>query len=96
MHFELLQPPYTKYPLADYGFPEIGRETRCEVFLPHPDVAKRHASCRTRESYWLLCTYLNDGYRTLLNGETPVVPFPIIDGDVLTVGSVDLKFVSEG
>jgi hypothetical protein len=95
MHFELLEPPYTTYPLASYGFPKIGRETTCEVFLPRPDVAKVHARLRTREGYWLLCTHVNEGYRTLLNGKAPSVPFPVIDGDLLTIGDVVLRFVSE-
>jgi pSer/pThr/pTyr-binding forkhead associated (FHA) protein len=96
MYFELVDPPYTKFPFpGPGGLGIIGRAVDCDVVLPRPDVAKQHAYFVRRERHWLLCYAINRQHRTLLNGQPVRPPFQVLDGYVLTVGDVELKFVSE-
>lgn len=96
MYFVLVGPPYTRFPVPGRGGRTlIGRAVTCEIFLPQPGVAKHHAVLHQREGYWHMCESLDRSARTLLNGAVPNVPFQIIDGDLLTIGEVVLKFVSE-
>ena len=78
------------YKLAD--FTEIGRDPRCGVFIPEPEVSRIHAEIR-REGGSFLITPHNG--LTLLNGERITAPRPLAEGDELSVGRTTLRFSAE-
>ena len=71
----------------------IGRDPSCSVFVDDPDVSRRHAVIRIDS----VCTSalikdLDSTNGTLL-GRSPIkTPTPLANGDVIYVGSVELKF----
>ena len=71
----------------------IGRDPSCSVYVDDPDVSRRHALIRidsVRKSALLEDLESTNG--TLL-GRSPVkTPTPLANGDVIEVGSVELKF----
>lgn len=80
------------FPLAE-GDTIIGRDPRCEVWLEHSGVSRRHAQIRIRPgSDRPLITDLGSTNGTFVRGERVDTPTPLADGDVIKVGSVSVKF----
>ena len=78
------------YKLAD--FTEIGRDPRCGVFIPEPEVSRIHAEIRRDQGSFLITPH--NGL-TLLNGERISAPRALTEGDELSVGRTTLRFSAE-
>src|SRR5687767_4605944 len=78
------------YRLAE--FTEIGRDPRCGVFIPEPEVSRIHAEIRRDKGSFLVTPH--NGL-TLLNGERITTPRPLGEGDELSVGRTTLRFSAE-
>ena len=78
------------YKLAD--FTEIGRDPRCGVFIPEPEVSRIHAEIRRDQGAFLITPH--NGL-TLLNGERITGPRALTEGDELSVGRTTLRFSAE-
>jgi DNA-binding winged helix-turn-helix (wHTH) protein len=71
----------------------IGRDPRCEVWLDHSGVSRRHAQIRIgKGSDRPMLTDLGSTNGTSVRGEKVEGPTPLSDGDVIKVGSVSVKF----
>jgi len=73
----------------------LGRDPSCSVYIDDPDVSRRHALVRidsARKSAMLEDLESTNG--TLLGGSAVKAPTPLANGDVIHVGSVELKFRS--
>jgi DNA-binding winged helix-turn-helix (wHTH) protein len=73
----------------------LGRDPSCSVYIDDPDVSRRHALIRidsARKSAMLEDLESTNG--TLLGGSAVKAPTPLANGDVIHVGSVELKFRS--
>jgi DNA-binding winged helix-turn-helix (wHTH) protein len=71
----------------------IGRDPRCQVWLDHAGVSRRHAQIRIGPgSDRPLLTDLGSMNGTYVRGERVEEPTPLSDGDVIKVGSVSVKF----
>ena len=71
----------------------IGRDPRCQVWLDHSGVSRRHAQIRIGPgSDRPLITDLGSTNGTFVRGERVEEPTPLADGDVIKVGSVSVKF----
>lgn len=70
----------------------VGRDPQCDVFLETPGVSRRHASLRLdSRTRTVVLQDLGSTNGTLLQG-TPVTQATTLnDGDLVTVGSVDLR-----
>jgi DNA-binding winged helix-turn-helix (wHTH) protein len=80
------------FALAD-GDTIIGRDPRCQVWLDHSGVSRRHAKIRIgEESDRPMLIDLGSTNGTFVRGERVEVPTPLADGDVIKVGSVSVKF----
>jgi pSer/pThr/pTyr-binding forkhead associated (FHA) protein/DNA-binding CsgD family transcriptional regulator len=68
----------------------IGRATECHLHFPVPDVSRRHAILAITEGVWWL---MDMGSRsgTWLNGNRLSQAATVVPGDVIGVGSVNLK-----
>jgi len=71
----------------------IGRDPSCSVYVDDPDVSRRHALIRIDS----VCTSalledLDNTNKTLLGRSSIKTPTPLANGDVIYVGSVELKF----
>jgi predicted component of type VI protein secretion system len=73
-------------------FTEIGRDPRCGVFIPEPEVSRIHAEIR-RDGTTFLVTPHNG--LTLLNGERITATKPLAEGDEISVGRTVLRFSAE-
>jgi len=71
----------------------IGRDPRCEVWVDHSGVSRRHARIRIEgnESRPVL-TDLESTNGTFVAGKRIMEATPLTDGDAIKVGSVTLKF----
>lgn len=70
----------------------VGRDPQCDVFLDTPGVSRRHASIRLdSRSKTVLLQDLGSTNGTLLHGRAVAQPTPLNDGDLLTLGSVDVR-----
>ena len=71
----------------------IGRDPRCEVWVDHSGVSRRHAHIRIEggESRPVL-TDLESTNGTFVAGKRITEATPLTDGDAIKVGSVTLKF----
>lgn len=71
----------------------IGRDPRCEVWVDHSGVSRRHARIRIEgnESRPVL-TDLESTNGTFVAGKRITEATPLTDGDAIKVGSVTLKF----
>ena len=78
------------YKLGD--FTEIGRDPRCGVFIPEPEVSRIHAEIRRDQGAFLITPH--NGL-TLLNGERITAPKALSEGDELSVGRTTLRFSAE-
>jgi DNA-binding winged helix-turn-helix (wHTH) protein len=71
----------------------IGRDPRCEVWVDHSGVSRRHARIRIeRGTDRPLLTDLESTNGTFVGGKRVADVTPLADGDVIKVGSVTLKF----
>ena len=71
----------------------IGRDPRCDIWLDHSGVSRRHAQIRVAKSADRpLLTDLGSTNGTFLKGKKVDAPMPLADGDVIKVGSVNVKF----
>jgi pSer/pThr/pTyr-binding forkhead associated (FHA) protein len=73
-------------------FTEIGRDPRCGVFIPEPEVSRIHAEIRQDQGTFLVTPH--NGL-TLLNGERITSPKPLGEGDEISVGRTTLRFSAE-
>jgi len=71
----------------------IGRDPRCEVWVDHSGVSRRHALIRIeRGAKHALITDLESTNGTFLEGKRVADATPLTDGNTIKVGSVTLKF----
>jgi DNA-binding winged helix-turn-helix (wHTH) protein len=70
----------------------IGRDPTCDVFLDTPGVSRRHASIRLDSvAKAVMLRDLGSTNGTVVNGASIVEPITLNDGDLVTVGSVDVR-----
>jgi DNA-binding winged helix-turn-helix (wHTH) protein len=80
------------FPLAD-GDNIIGRDPRCDVWLDHSGVSRRHARIRiTKDAERPTLTDLESTNGTFVGGKRIEGVTPLAEGDTIKVGSVILKF----
>jgi DNA-binding winged helix-turn-helix (wHTH) protein len=80
------------FALAD-GDTIIGRDPRCNVWLDHSGVSRRHAQIRIgTESDRPMLSDLGSTNGTFVRGQRVERPTPLADGDVIKVGSITVKF----
>ena len=73
----------------------IGRDPRCDIWLDHSGVSRRHAQIRIakdKDEERPMLTDLESTNGTFLKGKKVELPMPLADGDVIKVGSVNVKF----
>jgi pSer/pThr/pTyr-binding forkhead associated (FHA) protein len=71
----------------------IGRDPRCQVWLDHSGVSRRHAQIRVgKADERPTLTDLESTNGTFVKGERIEEATPLADGDVIKVGSVNVKF----
>jgi DNA-binding winged helix-turn-helix (wHTH) protein len=71
----------------------IGRDPRCQVWVEHAGVSRRHARIRIESgSERPRLTDLESTNGTFVGGTRVETGTPLADGDVIKVGSVTLKF----
>lgn len=83
--------------LLNEGETIIGRDPHCGLWLDAPGVSRQHASIRidtSRRSASITDLARTNG--TLVQGTAVAEPTPLADGDVITVGSVELTFRAWG
>ena len=73
-------------------FTEIGRDPRCGVFIPEPEVSRIHADIRRQNGAFVVNPH---NALTLLNGERITAARPLAEGDELSVGRTTLRFTAE-
>src|SRR5262249_11380428 len=70
----------------------IGRDPRCEVWIDAPGVSRRHASVRVESAERRVVIHdLGSTNGTFIRRTRANAPVELVDGDPVTVGSVDLK-----
>ncbi len=80
------------FALAD-GETIIGRDPRCQVWLDHSGVSRRHAQIRIGTDLDRpMLTDLGSTNGTFVRGERVDEPTPLADGDVIKIGSISVKF----
>jgi DNA-binding winged helix-turn-helix (wHTH) protein len=80
------------FALAD-GETIIGRDPRCQVWLDHSGVSRRHAQIRIGTGLDRpMLIDLGSTNGTFVRGERVEEPTPLADGDVIRVGSISVKF----
>jgi DNA-binding winged helix-turn-helix (wHTH) protein len=71
----------------------IGRDPRCDIWLDHSGVSRRHAQIRVAKGEDRpVLTDLESTNGTFLKGKKVESPTPLADGDVIKVGSLNVKF----
>lgn len=71
----------------------IGRDPRCQVWLDHSGVSRRHAQISIgKGSERPMLTDLGSTNGTFVRGERIDGPTPLADGDVIKIGSISVKF----
>jgi len=79
------------FPLSP-GDNVIGRDPRCNVWLDHDGVSRRHATIHVAGDARPAVEDLESTNGTFVDGKRVVAVTPLADGDVIKVGSVNLKF----
>jgi hypothetical protein len=70
----------------------VGRDPQCDVFLDTPGVSRRHASIRIdTQQRTVLLHDLGSTNGTLLHGVRVAQPTALSDGDVITLGTVEVR-----
>jgi DNA-binding winged helix-turn-helix (wHTH) protein len=76
-----------------FGENVIGRDPRCDIWLDHSGVSRRHAQIHVAKGEARpMLTDLESTNGTFLKGKKVESPAPLADGDVIKVGSVNVKF----
>ena len=71
----------------------IGRDPSCRVWLDDPDVSRRHARIRIDSAQRrAVLSDLDSTNGTLLRRSRVNTETPLVDGDVIRIGPVELKF----
>lgn len=71
----------------------IGRDPRCDIWLDHSGVSRRHAQIRVAKSEERpVLTDLESTNGTFLKGKKVESSTPLADGDVIKVGSLNVRF----
>lgn len=71
----------------------IGRDPRCSVWLDHSGVSRRHARIQVQgDTDTVLLDDLESTNGTFIGRQRIVAQTPLGDGDIIEVGSVQLKF----
>jgi DNA-binding winged helix-turn-helix (wHTH) protein len=71
----------------------IGRDPRCDVWLDHSGVSRRHAQIHVAKGHERpMLTDLDSTNGTFVKGKKVDAPTPLTDGDVIKVGSLSVKF----
>jgi predicted component of type VI protein secretion system len=78
------------YHLGD--FTEIGRDPKCGVFIPEPEVSRIHAEIRRENGHFVV---VPRNALTLRNGERITAGVPLTEGDELSIGRTTLRFSAE-
>jgi predicted component of type VI protein secretion system len=78
------------YHLGD--FTEIGRDPKCGVFIPEPEVSRVHAEIRRENGHFVV---VPRNALTLRNGERITAGVPLDEGDELSIGRTTLRFSAE-
>ena len=73
-------------------FTEIGRDPRCGVFIPEPEVSRMHADIRRQNGAFVVNPH---NALTLLTGERITSARPLAEGDELSIGRTILRFTAE-
>jgi DNA-binding winged helix-turn-helix (wHTH) protein len=80
------------FPLSD-GDNVIGRDPQCSVWLDATGVSRQHARIRIdAETRTVALDDLDSTNGTFLRRARIVAPAPLTDGDLIKIGSVELKF----
>lgn len=70
----------------------IGKSKSNDIVLPMPDISRFHAVIAKKQKEWMITdTFSKTG--VLVNGEKVDGSMAIEDGDIITIGSIPLKFV---
>lgn len=70
----------------------IGKSKSNDIVLPMPDVSRFHAVIAKKQKEWVITdTFSKTG--VLVNGEKIEAQAVIEDGDIITIGSIPLKFL---
>ena len=80
-----------RVPLAPGGVLRLGRDPACDVALSNLGVSRRHAELRVGEDGGALVRHLSRNSPTWLNGRLIVGEAPLVPGDVLRLGIVELR-----
>lgn len=71
----------------------IGRDPRCDVWLDHDGVSRRHARIRVaKPAEPVVLADLDSTNGTFIGGQRIVTPTPLADRDVITLGEVSVQF----
>jgi Ca-activated chloride channel family protein len=69
----------------------VGRTTAADITLDDPGVSRQHLAIAAQQGRFLAVD-LGSTNTSLINGEPLVRPVPLATGDVIRVGSVDLRY----
>ncbi|MCL2513234.1 MAG: FHA domain-containing protein [Oscillospiraceae bacterium] len=69
----------------------IGRGGECDIVIPSINVSRKHSRLIWTEDGWLI-EDMNSKSGTLVNGRYISVPQLLFDGDIVTMGNIDLEF----
>jgi predicted component of type VI protein secretion system len=78
------------YHLGD--FTEIGRDPKCGVFIPEPEVSRVHAEIRRENGHFVV---VPRNALTLRNGQRITAGVALAEGDELSIGRTTLRFSAE-
>ena len=70
----------------------IGRDPRCDVWLDHDGISRRHARIRIAKAEPAIVEDLQSTNGTFVGRERVMVPRPLADKDVIKLGSVTVQF----
>lgn len=73
-------------------FTEIGRDPKCGVFIPEPEVSRVHAEIRRENGHFVV---IPRNALTLRNGQRITAGVPLSEGDELSIGRTTLRFSAE-
>jgi len=83
---------HTEYELLGRSTFHLGRDPECQIALAHPTVSRKHAVLE-RDGPRFVIRDLGSTYGTFVGG-LRVTARQVYDGDVITVGKVELRFAA--
>lgn len=83
---------HTEYELLGRSSFHVGRDPECQIVLAHPTVSRKHAVLE-RDGPRFVIRDLGSTYGTFVGG-LRVTARQVYDGDVITVGKVELRFAA--